>query len=183
MKARKILDKRRTDLLKFSVSKDETRLHLNSIWHDDKLGALVSTNGHHATILKSRYSPELSNKLIDPNTFQIIHREPVKIAAVIPSKFQTTLNFTIEKHHFVNTKNRPTHAHFFNDGTVSIGLLKDLGDKEGRLFTVNAAYLKHLVGGTYAVGTNNELSPVAFSLDHECLELANDIYIIMPLKV
>ena len=185
MKELKALNKLRTNLLKFSVSKDETRLHLNSIWHDDKLGALVSTNGHHATILRSRYSPELSDKLIDPVTYQLINRDAVKIAAVVPSKYKTKLTYTIETHHFSKMiKGRPTITHFFEDGSISIGgNSSEWGAGKTRLFSINAAFLKHLVGRSYHVGINADLSPVSFALDNEELGLANDIFLIMPLKV
>lgn len=183
LKEKKKLDKLRNDLLKFSVSKDETRLHLNAIWHDDDLGALVSTNGYHATILRSRYCPQLSDKLICPKTFTLIEREPVKIKTVIPTKFKTELSYTIEKHHFVSSRrsNKPPKAHFYSDGSISI---EDEQKEKERLFTVNASFLKYLVGRTYLVGMNNDLSPVCFSLDHtEKVGLANDIFLVMPLKV
>lgn len=181
LKENKRQTKLRTDLLNFSVSKDETRLHLQAIWHDESMGALVSTNGHHATILRSRYSPVLFDRLIDPITYQIIERDPVRIKAVIPLKFKTILDFTIEKHHFQRATKTIKHpkTHFYSDGTLSVN---ELIESKELLFTVNSSFLKYLATGhTYTIGFNAELSPVGVSLTGDNFD--GDIFIMMPLKI
>ena len=183
LKELKKLDKRRTDLLKFSVSKDETRPHLMHVWHDPDIKALVSTNGHTATILKSRYNSRLDNILIDSKTFEVSMREPVKIVNILPSKFRLEVTYTIEKHHYVRQIGaKVTKAHFFEDGSISMGgNSSEWGFGRKRLFTVNASFLKHLATGhSYTFGYNAELTPVVVALNEG--NLKGDIFVIMPLN-
>jgi len=163
--------KKLSNCLKFSISKDETRLQLNGVTHNSKLSALVSTDGHVATVLKTCYNKKLADIIIDSN-FCTIDREYPNIAGIIPD-FSTLEedHYKIEKKHYIKTKIY-NPIFFCGEGVIKI-------DKpEKFLFALDTNKLKTIADGSkYTVFYRNELSPVIFMLNKV------DFFVVMPVRV
>ncbi len=162
------------DSLKFSISKDETRLNLNGVYYDPKLEQAVSTNGFIMTYSKQKYIPELADKIVDFKDMSIISRDFLKYSAVIPVKFKESEIVNISKALIVKQK-RPIMKAFYVKGKGFILSEIALDSYE---FAINPEFLKPLVGYTLEFEWNNDLAPIRVTL------LENDSYYnIMPMKV
>lgn len=171
----KKLETLRTKLLDDSIGRDETRPSLQGFHHNEKLKALISSNGFTACILRSRYESNLKGLIIDPKTHTIINREYPNMSAIISDYSKlTTTTVKIEKHHYVKTK-IPTRI-YFSDINNSFTFDKP----ERYAFCLNAAFLKNLVGLDVAIAYGNELSPILVAIHED--EFEADIFIIMPMK-
>lgn len=162
------------DCLKFSVSKDETRLNMNGIYYDPKLKNAVSTNGYIMTYSKSKYVEEFSDKIIDFKNMSVIKREFLAYQSVIPKTFLNHDTVSIGSHHTLSQRYTKVKAYFiFNKGFVLSETVID--DHE---FVIDPKFLKPLVGHTLVVSYIDNLKPIRFTL------VENDSYfIIMPMKV
>jgi len=178
----KELEKIRTNLLNFCISKDETRPFLTGICHYSPLRALVSNNGHIGCILKSRYSEKLADKIIDAKTYELIDREYPNVTTVIPnhSKLKKA-EFIIDKIHYVKQvkDEKPTYIYFHDDqkGNTSVNFEK----KKNFVFAVNAYYLKYMSGNTWHVAYQNKNLPLLIALSDDYFD--GDTFLMMPIKV
>lgn len=175
----------KTKMLMASVGTDETRLFLMSVCHVSDVKALVSMNGHAGTILKSRYSEELSDKIICPKTYQIIRREYPRIANVIPNISKgTKYKLKIEKHHY----SKDAKIYIFEQDIGNAFLSFEKESNGGKfLACIQARYLKHLnIDMWINIKFYNEDKPILFdltSIDNIEWSEFEDIYLVMPMRV
>lgn len=162
------------DCLKFSISKDETRLQLNGIYYDPKLEQAVSTNGYVMTYSKHKYIPEFADKIVDFKDMSIISGEFLKYSSVIPVKFKESEIASIPKTLIVKQK-RPTVKAFYVKGKGFILSEIALDSYE---FAINPEFLKPLVGHHLEFEWNNDLAPIRVTIQEN-----DTYYIIMPMKV
>jgi len=176
------LDKINTKLLLSSVSKDVTGRQLQGVCHVKSLEALVATNGHVLTALKSRYSSELADNIIDIKYGgALINGKYPKVTNSIPTWFKFKQVFNIKKTHYfkARTYGAPEKAHFYMDGSISIN---DIIPNKTLAFTVNAEFLRHLVDNDWSIRWNDSNSPIQISLSRYN-DFDGDFHIIMPLKL
>ena len=191
----KQLEKIKTDALMYSISKDETRLMLNGVCHENKKEALVSTDGHRLTCLRSRYESELGGKIINPKTFELIPRDYPNVSAVIPNPLKLKHFWvTFEKHHFARPINHKPVKVFIgldNDAPREGGFPMasvSFEDNFQKSVCVNAENLKPLAGKgrPFLMAYNGELAPMLFALaPSDCIEIDKaffDFYLVMPMK-
>ena len=164
-----------SDCLKFSVSKDETRLHLNGVYFDPKSEMAVSTDGFIMTYSRSSYVQEFADMIVDFKSMNTIRREFLKYDAVIPKSFKHVETVKIDKSLGVKSQRRVTIKAFFIKDQGFILAKNYSGEYE---FAINPEFLKPLLGHTLEVSYNEKLSVVHFTL------VENDsYYLIMPIKV
>ena len=180
-KERKAYEKKALTALNFAVSKDETRPYLMGVQHREQMGALVSSNGHVATVLYSMYCPQLAGKIMHPKTYGIIDREFPKLEAVVPTelKHHVKVSVLIEKHHYAKGKPRNPQKIFLNvdnEGRAHFSFERN----ENTKIAINAEYLKPVADGNYyEVYYSNSMKPIRIDLS----EATSDFYVIMPLKM
>ena len=160
--------------LKFSISKDETRLHLNGVYYNSKDLEAVSTDGYILTASKILYKPEFKDLIVDFNNMTTIDREYLKYQAVIPKKFNTEFEIYIPKDAVIKGKNqRDYHAYI----TKEAELIISRETPKEFLVKLNTHFLKPLQGYKLKVGINGELNPIKFELIED-----DSYYIVMPMK-
>ena len=163
--------------LKFSISKDETRLCLNGAYYDNSTLNVVSTDGYILTKSSLMYIPELSGLIVDYKNMTIIRMDYVKWESVIPKKFEHNITVKFPKNDTV-IKGRDQNeygAFILNDGRLVISS----NTPENAIVKLNPHFLKPLQGYTLEVGLNNSMNPIRVSLDGT----EDNIYIIMPIKM
>jgi len=162
------------DCLKFSVSKDETRLNLNGIYFDPKGKKAVSTNGYIMTYSSYKYNAAFANKIVDFKNMSVIEREFLKYSAVIPNKFKEKVAVNITKDLIVKQKRPIIKAYYVkNEGFKLSDTPLDTFE-----FVINPEFLKPLVGNVLEMEYNSELNPIRFTL---CSQ--DSYYIVMPIRV
>lgn len=162
------------DCLKFSVSKDETRLMLNGIYYDPKLGNAVSSDGYVMTYSKSKFVEEFSDKIIDFKNMEVIRKEFLKYSSVIPKTFTNTDTVRILKCHTIYQRRVLIKAYFIKNK----GFILSETVIENHEFVIDPKFLKPLVGHTLVVDYNNSLQPIRFTLKED-----DSYFIVMPMKV
>ena len=183
MKRKNSLHDRVHACLAHSVSKDQTRPYLMGYIHYERLNALITCDGHKATIARSFYCDNLKNVIIDPNTMQAIDREYPRIESVIPSSkdFQL-LTYKIEAHHYQKGKGKDVKKAYFCDNGEVILFEVPAGKKV--LFALNAEFLKPLADGSeyHVKYFNDPLKPVLFDIGGTDAGFINT-YLVMPIKL
>ena len=162
------------DSLKFSVSKDETRRHLNGVYFDPKGENAVSTNGFIMTYSKYKYDAELADKIIDFTDMSVIKRDFLKYDAVIPKNFKSKAVVQITKELYVKQKRVSIKAYY----TLENGFVLSSTPLENYEFAINPEFLKPLIGNTLELEYNGKLEPIRFTLVDQ-----DSYYIVMPIKV
>jgi hypothetical protein len=163
-------------LLKFSISKDETRPYLNGVYFDSKLEQAVSTDGYIMTVSKRLYVPEFADKIINFNDMNVCDREFLKYSSILPRKFEGEFMVTIPKADpIIKGKNERQYGFFLKkDQTWEIAI----NPPQDIICKLNPHFLKPLQGLTIKVKYNGELNPVVFELVED-----DTIYVVMPIKV
>lgn len=186
--------KRTLNMLKFAISKDETRQQLMGVCHVSSVNALCSTNGHVLAHIGSRYDENLADKIINAE-YQTIDRDYPKLEPVIPNNDKMTkfeIKIMPSDHWKIklpkaankeeaqeNLKLRNIYLHLDKDKDEYYFSRKKEDDKF--ILTFNAEYLKPVADGhTYTVFYSGELSPVKIYPDIE--RFPNDFYIVMPVR-
>lgn len=161
------------DCLKFSISKDETRIYLNGVYYDPKLEQAVSTDGHIMTYSKQKYVAEFADKIVDFKDMSIIKREFLKYSGVIPKKFKEKETVNISKHLYLKQRYCKIKA-FFVKG---VGFTLSETALDNYEFAINPEFLKPILGNTLEVEYNGPLEPIRFTIKED-----DTYYIVMPIK-
>lgn len=189
------LKKKKIKQLFNTVSNDETRLHLNGVYHCSDRQALISTNGHCLTHLKSFYSDNLKDVIIDPKTMsemKYVSSFP-KVSQVIPNNLSKLTRgvVKIEKKHYQKNKGRGfsmSYEKVFlhqDDKEKSLFYLS-LEKSKGAILCFNASFFKVLADeSTYPIAFSNKTGPVLFSFHDTWDEpqAMDDFTIIMPVLI
>lgn len=161
--------------LKFSISKDETRVHLNGVYFNSEEKEAVSTDGYILTVSKTLYENSFADYIVDFENMTVINREYLNYKPVIPNKFEHNLDISIPKQDpIIKGKNqREYRLYILKDGKIEIS--KE--PSQDYLVALNPHFFKPLQGCTVKVGINGQLNPIKVEL------IENDsYYIIMPLR-
>jgi len=170
-------EKKILKILTSSISKDETRLNLNGVCHDESVKSLTSTNGHAATFLSSLYSEDLKNIIIGKN-FAQIHREYARVVQIYPDikKAKTVFKMAVPKLFGKIGKTENVFINRSDDKTFSLSLSRT----EESFTAMCSEYLSPLADNSvYEVFFYSDTQPIVFKLHEEF----NDLYIIMPLRM
>ena len=163
--------------LKFSISKDETRVYLNGVYYDSSTLNAVSTDGYILTKSSFMYMPELSDLIVNYKDMTIIRMDYVEWESVIPKNFEHNITVKFPKNDTV-IKGRDQNeygAFILNDGRLVISS----NTPENAIVKLNPHFLKPLQGYTLEVGLNGPSNPIRVSLDGT----DSNIYFIMPIKM
>ena len=164
------------ECLDYSICKDETRgMLFETIQHNSKIEALVSCDGCTATFLKFGYDKELADKSINVKTYKTNKREfpNVSVFDINNAKIKHTLKIEFKKEHYIKSKKaNVTKLHINNDNSLSF----DVSEK--RLASINAEYIKPLIGHTLNVHILGELAPIYIELYTK-----ENYYVIMPIRL
>lgn len=164
--------------LELTVSKDETRPHLNDIYYCPDNLCAVSTNGYSLTMSAQHYQPKFAGLTIDHKEMKVIDREFLKYLSVVPTKAPHNGITNIGKQYAQKVKkgNMPV---FFHKGAGDI-LTPSFTRSEGFLFAMNAPLLFPVaIGENLYVRYSGELGAVQFGFDEDY----SHSVVIMPLKV
>lgn len=181
----------KSDCLYFSISKDKAKPALNGYVHNYETHALLSTNGYVLTHLSSRYSPDISDKIINPTTGEIIEREYPRVSLAIPTTgMKSYFHYKKSEHYKPERKAaKPPRLYFIQDEITEElkaihqeDMPKERLDNNNYLFCINAHFLKPLRDNTiYLVQYNGQLNPILINLTNGTIEF-KDFYLIMPMK-
>lgn len=160
--------------LKFSISKDETKLYMNGVYYNPKDQEAVSTDGYILTVSKMLYKPEFKDLIVDFNNMTIIEMEYLKYQAVIPKKFNTEFEIYIPKDSIIKGKNQKEYNAYI---TKEAEVIISRETPKEFLVKINPHFLKPLQGYNLKVGINGELNPIKFELIED-----DSYYVVMPLR-
>jgi hypothetical protein len=161
------------DCLKFSISKDETRINMHGVYFDSKGENAVSINGFIMTYSKYKYDAELADKIVDFKYMRLIKRDFLKYDAVIPKIFKSKSTVQITKGLYVKQKRVEIKAYF----TLDNGFVLSSTPLENYEFVINPEFLKPLLGNTLELEYNGKLEAIRFTLVDQ-----DSYYIVMPIK-
>lgn len=160
--------------LKFSVSTDETRIFLQGVYFNPKLGEAVSTDGYILTYSKAKYVEEFADKIIDFKNMNVINKEYLKYSSVIPKNFKNKETVRIEKNEVITKRQKRCKIKAFYIKNKGFVFAESVNEEYA--FAINPYFLKPLVGYTLTVEYNSKLNPLRFTLKDD-----DSYYIVMPI--
>lgn len=171
-------EKKLYKVLKSSMSKDATRIHLNGFYHCPELRSLVATDGYTMTVLGTKFDENLAGKIILIDELRTIDAKFPKCSAVIPRKSNKRLKITFPKHLKIKSK-KPTYIYIYED-MASVERLEN----RLPLAAVDSNLILDLCdGSTYFIDYLDKMSPLKIYLNGTSdLPLESDFVLVMPLK-